>query len=224
MRTKIKLYFKSTTWNYSTNNAYSTRPHIGTTNNSNNVSSNEQVLSVVLRFYEHGITRGYSPTASRLQLGNPWHHPGGPYNYSFSLTITVCNGSSLFVSPRTNYMFSCNTAPRASPDANPPKISTSTANFMQNDKLAANRLHNCYIQHIRKIAEWFALSRQLHRLCSMEWKINMKSLIRKHVGWGECGLCKGMSSVSLQKLRMDMETRSIHLHNVRNCLAKYLVT
>ena len=33
-----------------------------------------------------------------------------------------------------------------------------------------------------------------------------------------------MSSVSLQKLRMGIETRSIRLHNVRNCIAKYLVT
>jgi hypothetical protein len=159
MRTKIKLYFKNTKWNFSTNNAYSTPPHIGTNNNGNNVSSNEQVPSVVLPFYVHRIKRGYSdPTASRLLLGNPWHHPGGPYNDSFPLTITVCNGSSLFVSPRTNYMFRCNTALRASPDANPPKIPTCTANFMQNDELAANRFPNCYIQHIRKITDWFALS------------------------------------------------------------------
>jgi hypothetical protein len=151
MRTKIKLYFKSTKWNYSTNNVYSTLPHIGSDNNGNNVSSNEQVFSVVLPFYVQRIKRGCSdPTTSRLQLGNPWHYPGGPYNDSFLLTITVCNGSSLFMSPRTNYMFSCNTAPRASADANLPKISTCSANFVQNDKLAANRFHNCCIQHMRK--------------------------------------------------------------------------
>jgi len=225
MRTKIKLYFKSTKWNYSTNNTYSTSSHLCTSNNSNMVSSNGQVISVVLSFYVHRIKRGYSePTVSRLQLGNPWHHPGGPYNDSFPLTITVCNGCSLFMSPRTNYTFSCNRAPRASPDANPPKIPTCTANFMQNDKFAANRFHNCYIQNFGKITDWFALSHQLHRLYSKEWKINIKSLIRKHVGWGECGLWKVMFSFSLQKLRADMNTSSIHLHNVHICLAKHLAT
>jgi len=206
MRTKIKLYFKSTKWNYSTNKAYSTPSHLGNNNNNNGniFSSNEQVLSVVLPFYVHRIKRGYSDsTASRLQLGNPWHHPGGPYNDSFPLTITVCNGSSLFVSPRTNYMFSCNTAPRASPDANPPKIPTCTANLMQNDKFEANMFHSCYIKHIRKITDWFALNHQLHRLYSKELKTDIKSLISKHVGWGEYGLWKGISSVSLQKMRMD---------------------